>query len=134
MQETEATTITSRPHEERGRRGVAQTVDLVVDGRVLLDVGVGRREVRLGLVVVVVRDEELDPVLREQLPQLGGQLGGQRLVRLDDERRPLDLLDHPGDRRRLPGAGDPLEGLVGVARAGRPRPARRWPPAGHPTA
>ncbi len=56
---------------------MAEAVDLVVDGRVLLYVGVGRREVRLGLVVVVVGDEELDPVLREEVPQLGGQLGGQ---------------------------------------------------------
>ena len=103
------------PHQQRGGRGVAEAVDLVVDGRVLLDVGVGRREVRLGLVVVVVGDEELDPVLREELPQLRRELGRQRLVGLDDERRPLDLLDHPGDRRRLPRPGDPLQGLVGVA-------------------
>ena len=50
---------------EQGRRGrVAQPVDLVVDRRVLLDVGVARRDVRLGLVVVVVADEVLDPVVR----------------------------------------------------------------------
>ena len=91
-----------------------EAVDLVVDGRVLLYVGVGRGEVGLGLVVVVVRDEELDPVLREQVPQLRGELGGQGLVRLDDERGPLDLFDHPGDRGRLPRPGDALEGLVAV--------------------
>ena len=103
------------PHEEGGRRGVAEAVDLVVDGRVLLYVGVRRREVGLGLVVVVVGDEELDPVLREEVPQLRGELGGQRLVRLDDQRRPLDLLDHPGDGGRLARAGDALQRLVAVA-------------------
>ena len=46
--------------QQRLRRRVPQPVDLVVDRRVLLDVGVGRRDVRLGLVVVVVRDEVLD--------------------------------------------------------------------------
>ena len=102
-------------HEEGRGGGVAEAVDLVVDGRVLLYVGVGRGEVGLGLVVVVVRDEELDPVLREQVPQLRGELGGQGLVRLDDERGPLDLFDHPGDGGRLPRAGDALEGLVAVA-------------------
>ena len=102
-------------HEERRGGGVAQPVDLVVDGRVLLDVGVRRGQVGLGLVVVVVGDEELDPVLREQLPQLRRQLGGQRLVRLDDEGRPLDPLDHPGDGGRLARAGDPLQRLVGVS-------------------
>ena len=101
-------------HEQRRGGGVAQAVDLVVDRRVLLYVGVGRREVGLGLVVVVVRDEELDPVLGEQVPQLGAELGRQGLVRLDDESGALDLFDHPGDRGRLPGAGDALEGLVPV--------------------
>ena len=40
--------------EQRARRRVAQPVDLVVDRAVLLDVGIGRRQVRLGLVIVVV--------------------------------------------------------------------------------
>ena len=48
----------------RGR--VAHLVDLVVDRRVLLDVRVGRRDVRLGLVVVVVADEVADGVLGEE--------------------------------------------------------------------
>ena len=52
------------PGEQRRRGRVAQPVDLVVDRAVLLDVGVARRDVRLGLVVVVVADEVLDPVLR----------------------------------------------------------------------
>ena len=67
---------------EQGRGGrVAQPVDLVVHRRVLLDVGVGGRHVRLRLVVVVVGDEVLDPVLGEELLELVGQLGGERLVR-----------------------------------------------------
>ena len=39
-----------------------QPVDVVVPGRVLLDVEVGLRDVRLRLVVVVVGDEVLDRV------------------------------------------------------------------------
>ena len=101
-------------HQERRGRGMAEPVDLVVDGGVLLDVGVRRGQVRLGLVVVVVGDEVLDPVLREEVPELGGELRCQRLVRLDDERRALDGLDGPGDRRGLPAPGDALEGLVSV--------------------
>ena len=105
------------PHEQRRRGGVAQPVDLVVDRRVLLDVGVGGREVGLGLVVVVVGDEELDPVLGEELAQLRGELGGQGLVGLDDQGRALGRLDGPGDGGRLAAAGDALEGLVAVAPA-----------------
>ncbi len=102
------------PQEERRGRGVPEPVDLVVDRRVLLDVGVRARHVRLGLVVVVVGHEVLDPVPGEELLQLGGQLGRQRLVRLDDQRGPLDGLDGPRDGRRLARPRDPEEGLVAV--------------------
>ena len=48
--------------QQRRRRRVAQAVDVLVARGVLLDVRVRRRQVRLGLVVVVVRDEVLDGV------------------------------------------------------------------------
>ena len=93
------------PREQRARRRVPQPLDLVVDRRVLLDVGVRLRDVRLGLVVVVVRDEVLDRVVGQQLAELRGQLRREGLVGRHHERRPLQLLDQPGRRRRLAGAG-----------------------------
>ncbi len=99
------------PGEQRGGRRVAQPVDLVVDRGVLLDVGVARRDVRLGLVVVVVADEVLDPVVGEELAHLLCELRGERLVRREDQRRPLCLLDGPGDRCRLARTGDAEQGL-----------------------
>ena len=100
------------PGQQRRGGRVAQPVDLVVDRAVLLDVGVGRREVRLGLVVVVVGDEVLDPVLREQLPELAGELRGEALVGREHDRGPLHLGDHRRDRERLPRPGDAEQGLV----------------------
>ena len=97
MHDTEATTIVSRRVSSAEVAAVAQPVDLVVDRRVLLDVGVARRHVGLGLVVVVVADEVLDPVVGEELAELVGQLGGQRLVGRDHQRRALHLLDGPRD-------------------------------------
>ena len=94
---------------------MAQPVDLVVDRAVLLDVGVARRDVGLGLVVVVVADEVLDPVVGEELAELVGQLGRQRLVGRDDQGRPLGLLDGPGDGGALARPGDPEQGLEAVA-------------------
>ncbi len=77
------------PGEQGVGRRVPQPLDLVVDRGVLLDVGVRLRDVRLGLVVVVVGDEVLDGVVGQQLAELVGQLGGERLVRRHDQRRPL---------------------------------------------
>ena len=96
--------------------GVAQAVDVVVARAVLLDVQVGLGDVRLGLVVVVVGDEVLDGVVREELAELVAELGGERLVVGDHERRTLHLLDDPRHRRGLAGAGRAEERLVALAR------------------
>ena len=66
---------------------MAEAFDLVVDRGVLLDVGVGGRDVPL--VVVVIGDEVLHRVLGERLAELVGELGGQRLVGRDDDGRAL---------------------------------------------
>ena len=118
------------PGEQRGGGRVAQPVDLVVDRRVLLDVGVARGDVGLGLVVVVVADEVLDPVLGEELLHLGGELRGEALVRREDQRRALHRLDRPGDGGALAGAGDAEQGLEPVAPLDPLGQLRRWPPAG----
>ena len=97
-----------------GRR-VAQPLDLVVDRRVLLDVGVRLRDVRLGLVVVVVGDEVLDRVVGQQLAELGGELRRQRLVGSHHQGRPLQPLDQPGGGRGLAGAGGAEQHDVALA-------------------
>jgi hypothetical protein len=119
--------------QEGGGGGVAQALDLVVDRAVLLDVGVARGDVGLGLVVVVVADEVLDPVVREELPHLVGQLGGQRLVGGDDQGRLLDPLDGPGDGGALAAPGDAEEGDEPLPRAdgvGQPLDGARLVPGG----
>ena len=115
MQLTDATTMVSRRVSRACRGRVAQPVDLVVDRRVLLDVGVAGRDVRLGLVVVVVADEVLDPVVGEELAHLLGQLRGQRLVGRQDQRGSLDVLDRPRDGGALAGARDAEQRLEPVA-------------------
>ena len=94
---------------------MAQAVDLVVDRAVLLDVRIGRREVRLGLVVVVVADEVFDAILREQFPEFGGELRRQRLVRREHERGALRVRDHVRDREALARTGDAQQCLEPVA-------------------
>ncbi len=107
--------------EERGGGREAEPRDVVVLRRVFLDVEVGLRDVRLGLVVVVVGDEVLDRVLREELPELVAELRGEGLVVSDHERRALDLLDRPRHRRCLARPGGPEQGLKAIARSDRRR-------------
>ena len=102
--------------EERRRRRVAQAVDLVVDRGVLLDVEVLRRDVGLGLVVVVVGDEVLDRVLGEELAELVAELRGERLVVGDHQRGPLHLGDRRRHREGLAGAGRAEQGLEALPR------------------
>ena len=71
-----------------------------------------RGQVRLGLVVVEVADEVLDGVLGEELAELGVQLGGERLVVREDQRRLVVLGDRPGEGRGLAGAGGAEQCLV----------------------
>ena len=101
--------------QKRGGGGVAQALHVVVDGRVLLNVGVGLRDVGLRLVVVVVRHEVLHRVVGQQLAQLVGQLRGQRLVRRHDQRGTLLLLNQPRGGGGLTGAGRAHEHDVALA-------------------
>jgi hypothetical protein len=64
---------------------MAHAVDLLVDRGFLLDVGVGARNVGFRLVVVVVGDEILDRVVGKERLELSVELGGERLVRREDE-------------------------------------------------
>ena len=100
--------------EQGARGGVAHAVDLLVDRGFLLDVGVGARNIGLGLVVVVIADEVFDRVVGEERPEFAVELGRERLVRGKDQRRPLDFLDHLGHGESLARAGDAEQNLGAV--------------------
>ena len=106
--------------EQRPCRGVAHPVDLLVDRGVLLDIGVGARDVGFRLVVVVIGDEILDRVVGEEALHLAVELCRQRLVRRQHQRRALHVLDHLGDGEGLAGPGDAEQHLVPLALAQRP--------------
>ena len=95
--------------DQRVRGGKPVALDLLVDGGVLLDVGIGLRDVRLGLVVVVVGDEVLHRVLGEELLQFREELRGERLVVRQDERGAVPLRDEVRHREGLAGARHALQ-------------------------
>ena len=92
------------------------------------------RDVRLGLIVVVVADEVLDEVVREELLELAVQLGGEGLVVAEDQRRPLGPFDDVGDGEGLARPGHAQQGLVEGTPESTPstswRMASGWSPVG----
>ena len=95
------------------RRGGAQSelFDFLVDGEVFLDVGIGRGDVRLRLIVIVVADEVLHEVVGEEFLELAVELSGEGLVVAQNEGGPSSLCDDVGHRKGLAGTGDPEKGL-----------------------
>ena len=83
----------------------------------LLDIGVGARDIGLGLVVVVIRHEIFDGVVREEAPELAIELGRERLVGGEDQGRALGRLDHLGHGEGLAGAGDAEQHLGALVAA-----------------
>ena len=92
--------------------GQAHLLDVLVHRGVLLDEGVRTGHVGFRLVVVVIGDEVLHRILREELLELTVQLGRQGLVGRQDNGGPLDRLDHVGHGEGLAGPGHPEQGLV----------------------
>ena len=91
-------------------------VDRFVGRAFLLDIGVGARDIRLGLIVIVVRNEILDRIFREERFHLAIELCGKDLVRREDQRRALHRLDHLGHCEGLARAGDAEQHLITLAR------------------
>jgi len=95
---------------------VAELVDLLVDRRVLLDIGVGAGYVGLGLVVIIIAHEILDGIGGEKALELRVQLGRQGLVVGDDQGGTLDGLNNVSNGKCLPRPGDTEQYLVGEIR------------------
>ena len=84
-----------------GGRRVAQALDFVVDGGVLFNIRVRVRDVRLGLIVVVVGDKILDGVFREKFTEFRTELRGKRFVVREHERRAIQLCNDVCHRERF---------------------------------
>ena len=91
-----------RPFQQRFGGRQPHLLDVLVDGGIFLDEGVGRRHVGFRLVIIVVGDEVLHRVIRKELTELAIQLGRQGLVVGHDDGRPLHLLDDIGNGEGFP--------------------------------
>ena len=96
--------VATRKQSGRGR--MAQLLDLLVDRSVLLDEGVGRGDICLGLVIVIVGNEVHHRVVREEFLKLACELRGKRLVGGEDKRGLLDRFNGFRHGERLARARD----------------------------
>ena len=99
------------PLKKGGGGGVAQALNLVVDGAVLLNEGVGVGDIGLWLVVVVVGDKVFHRIVGKELLELRAQLRGQGFVVGQDKGGTLDLLNDLSHGKGFAGAGHPQKGL-----------------------
>ncbi len=88
-------------------------LDVIVDGGILLDEGVGGRHIGFGLIVVVVGDKILHCIIREELLHLAVELGGQGLVGRQNHGGAVEGRDDISHGEGLARACHPEQGLVG---------------------
>ena len=73
------------PLDERAGGAEAHLFDLVVDGQIFFDVGVGAGDIGFGLIVVVVGDEIFDGIVGKKAFEFLIELGGQSFIMGDDQ-------------------------------------------------
>ncbi len=94
---------------------MTEFVNLVVDGTVLLNIGIRRRDIRLRLVVIIIGNKILNRVLGEELLEFFVELCSKGLVVHDNKGRTVQRLDDVCHREGLTGAGNAEESLELVA-------------------
>ena len=98
-------------------RRSAQTefVKFLVDGKVLLNISVGSRNIGFGLIVVVVGDKILDGIVGEKLLELAIELGGKGLVVAHDQGGATELRNDIGHGKGLARPRHALQHLCPLA-------------------
>ncbi len=105
------------PGQQTARSTMPQLINLLVDRGILLNVGVCRGNVSFRLVVVVIRNEILDGIIREEFLEFTVKLGSQGFIRRKNQSWSLNLHHHVGHGKGFAGTGNPKENLVEVATA-----------------
>ena len=84
---------------------MTQTLHLLINRGVLFNERISLRHISLRLIVVVVRNEIFDRIMRQQLTQLIRQLCGKSLILNHHQGGTLHRLNEPRRRGRLTGTG-----------------------------
>ena len=112
MQLTEATISASRRSNNDSRRRKPQLVEFVVDGRFFFNKKIGGGNVSLGLVVVVIRNEIFDGIMRKEILELVIKLRGESFVMRHHQRRTVHRLNHLRHGVSFAGPGNTQQNLM----------------------
>jgi hypothetical protein len=88
---------------------------MFIDFGLLVDVQVKTRDIGFWLILIVVADEILDGVTREEFFEFGVELGGERLIMGKHERGSLKLLNDMSHGEGFARTGCAEQGLILVA-------------------
>ena len=99
------------PLRQRRRRRQPHPVDLIIHRRILGNIRVALRHIRLRLIIIIIGDKILHRIVRKKLPKLTVQLGCKRLIVRNHQRRLVHRRDHIRHRERLARPGDPEQRL-----------------------
>ena len=75
--------------EQAGRGAVPEALNLVIDGGILFDESIRVRDIRFGLIVIVIAHKILHGVFRKELPKLAAELCGKDFIVRQDQGRPV---------------------------------------------
>ena len=84
---------------------MAQLFDLLIDGAVLLNIGIGGGDIGFRLVVVVVAHKVFHRIFGEEFLEFAAQLRRKRFIVGQHQRGPVDALDDIGHGEGLAAAG-----------------------------
>ena len=103
------------PLGQSRRRRKAQLIDLIIDGRILRNIGIRLRYISFRLIIVVVGYEIFYRIFREKFLHLSIKLSSKRLIMGNDQSRLVQRLNDVRHSKRLAGTGDAKKRLKLIA-------------------
>ena len=90
---------------------MAELINLIIDRAVFFDIGIRTRHISLWLVIIVVRHEILNRIIRKKLLELAVELTGKGFVVGDDKRWLVFTRNHLTHGIGLPSSRCPQQDL-----------------------
>ena len=91
---------------------MAQAVDLIIDGAVFFNIGIGGGDVGFRLVIVVIAHKIFHRIIGEKSAHLGADLTGQGFVWFQNQCGAVALCNDIGHRKGFAGAGNAQQSLT----------------------